>query len=231
MAAAAISQCKMNHSYSICDSNFIHPLSVIDLKEINIILDQDSDTLTYEVRDEENTYAKGRYQVSDHREQNPPLSIHTIKVRCTDSIDKNTLYENFKNIGIVYGPYFQGLEKIWMNNKEALGKYDLSWINEQAPSEYTLHPGIVDSALQTVAGLYANSAKRQMQPVIPFAVKNVNLFKQLEKKGYTYADVCGENRFNVLILDEAGHVCLKIKDIIFREVKKAYGQNDIPEKS
>ena len=81
------------------------------------------------------------------------VNISDIQNRCPHHIDKQTVYENYKNMGIVYGNYFQGITELWAGEGEALSKIDLPEPFIHELSTHTLHPTIADSALQTIAGI------------------------------------------------------------------------------
>jgi acyl transferase domain-containing protein/SAM-dependent methyltransferase/acyl carrier protein len=149
------------------------------------------------------------------------VSLDEIKQRSTLHLDKEELYNRVLEMGISYGPYFQGVHQVWANTREALSCFCVppACEGELARGTYTLHPSVMDSALQTIVGIFVASNPVQVPAVIPFSVSDVVYYRPFPARGYAYAVVTGENRFQVTILEENGTPCLKFQDAAFRQLK------------
>jgi len=150
------------------------------------------------------------------------LSIEDIKTRCNKKIDQQTLYKGHQQCGIHYGPFFQGLQYILLNNQEALGYIQLPQAFHKNFSKYYLHPSLMDSAFQTLAGIvnqFSESEKVKLK--IPFAIQELEVFKPITPLCYAYVKAGMEkDSYNIAILDKTGKICIKIHGLQLREYKK-----------
>jgi acyl transferase domain-containing protein len=153
------------------------------------------------------------------------VDIEAIRSRCTKELRKEEIYEGFLRQGISYGKYFQGLEELWGNGEEALGRIQISNGSEGELDKYILHPTIMDSALQGIAGVIQNGGGGDRRVFLPYSVEEVEILGKLTASSYSYVKLIemdsekGVGRFNIAILDEDGHVLVKIKDFCVREMK------------
>jgi polyketide synthase PksM len=169
------------------------------------------------------------------------LDLDAIRKRCSNQISGDELYSGFSEQGIVYGPMFQRLACVFYNEEEALG--EIRSRENETYGSYILHPGTVDAAFQTLAGLsYTGGAPDVLY--LPFGAEEVEIFSATPDTAFAYVQKAGYLRYNVAILDEAGRVCVAIKDLSIREMRnpvhemlykpdwkvvselKAFGQSD-----
>ena len=226
MALAAVSQIKDDFCPSICRAFWLSPLTVPDdSREVRIVVNDDNGKLHYEIQTGTHaqtiTHSKGEFRLNaapsagtDQR-----ISVEETKARCSHHIDRETLYASFKDAGIAYGSYFQGLNEVWGSDEEALGHVSLPPEHEHQLTQYALHPSLIDAALQTAAGLSGMRGPTGTRPRLPFAVERVEILHPLKARGYAYVRADGRYRFNVAILDETGVVCVKLHNVAVRELK------------
>jgi acyl transferase domain-containing protein/acyl-CoA synthetase (AMP-forming)/AMP-acid ligase II/ubiquinone/menaquinone biosynthesis C-methylase UbiE/acyl carrier protein len=195
------------------------PLAVLDAqKEVQILIQEQSGQLTYQIKSREGTrfitHATGEiHPVSRLPEQR--VDIEEIKARCTHYIEPESLYKRFQDRGIHYGAYFQGVSELWGNASEGLGRLELPEVFEQELQHYTLHPTLMDGALQTIAGIGTGLSSDNV-PQLPFAVEEVEMLQPLSAHMYAYVKANGPQRFHVAMLDETGLVCLKYHEVSLR---------------
>ncbi|MEW6381939.1 MAG: SDR family NAD(P)-dependent oxidoreductase, partial [bacterium] len=224
MACAAVSAIKQNHGFNLAQVVWLQPLTLKDTsKEVHLTLIDGNGQLNYEVQSSSNghpvTHAKGTISLADSPAGRIEQRIRTeeIQAKCTQRIDKETLYATFRQTGLDYGSYFQGLDQIWINADEALGHFSLPLLYEHELRQYTLHPVLMDSALQTIAGLLTCLDEWDGQLLLPFAAERVEITHPLQASGYAYVKALGNYRFHVAILDESGLVCIKLHEVTLRE--------------
>jgi NAD(P)-dependent dehydrogenase (short-subunit alcohol dehydrogenase family)/acyl carrier protein len=68
--------------------------------------------------------------------------------------DITSRYQQSREQGIDYGPAFQGVEKLFHGDGEALGHIRLP--EDLTASEYTLHPALLDACLQVGGSIFPN---------------------------------------------------------------------------
>ncbi|HSH64843.1 MAG TPA: type I polyketide synthase [Bacteroidia bacterium] len=161
-----------------------------------------------EMSDNENTLvASGTCSATDPVR---PLAmdIYALKRRFTKSKTRLKCYEFFHSLGLNYGPSFQGIETLYVNEEEALAK-----IHIQENTTYT-HEGLMDSALQACIGI--NFGKLFTELVVPVRVKQIISFGNLSGRMWSYARKSGntsDNAFDVDLLNEQGEVLMYFREM------------------
>ncbi|MCJ8269654.1 MAG: SDR family oxidoreductase, partial [Psychrosphaera sp.] len=130
-------------------------------------------------------------------------------------------------MGLTYGPSFKSIVQIRHNDSEAL-----SHLNLQGDSEgYALHPGLLDSAFQSVIALLSADVLAQGKAYVPFAASSINQHLPMSDECYVYitrsavhaskANKPGSDiqQFNLIIVDNKGVVLVEIKELMFRAIK------------
>jgi acyl transferase domain-containing protein/acyl-CoA synthetase (AMP-forming)/AMP-acid ligase II/acyl carrier protein/2-polyprenyl-3-methyl-5-hydroxy-6-metoxy-1,4-benzoquinol methylase len=216
MAYAAGSLVKKDTRFKLTRVIWRQPLAVLDdIKEVQIVIQEDKEQLTYQIQSREGIHATGEFQLAS----TPPeqrVTIEEIKARCSRTIKKETLYNRFQDNGIHYGAYFQGVSEVWGNTDEALSRLELPEAFEHELPHYTLHPTLMDGALQTIAGIGDNLNSLKGQPLLPFAIEEMEVLQPFTARMYAYVKASSPQRFQIALLDETGLVCLKCHDFSVR---------------
>ncbi|WP_203794859.1 type I polyketide synthase, partial [Actinoplanes derwentensis] len=87
-----------------------------------------------------------------------------------EEVDLGGLYESFAEAGLVYGPAFRGLRRVWRTAAEVFAEVTL----DDGAGGFGLHPALFDAALHALGThdlLPADGAAR-----LPFAFSDVRLF-------------------------------------------------------
>lgn len=105
------------------------------------------------------------------------LDLAAIQSRCEVQIEGAEHYQKMRERGLEYGPYFQGVRRIW---RDADGDEVLAWIEGHAdladrPHGNRLHPTQFDSALQTL--LTTLGAKGDTEVYIPVGIRRLVLHR------------------------------------------------------
>ena len=84
------------------------------------------------------------------------FSLDEIRARCPQRKTSAELYTSLKNAGLEYGPSFQGVERLWCGEREALGEVRLpaaaiSPTHSNGKPDGAWHPALLDSCLQVLA--------------------------------------------------------------------------------
>lgn len=74
------------------------------------------------------------------------------KFAAEGSVEK--YYGRFTRQGIAYGPDFQGLERLWRHDGEALGRLRLPGTPAEDPHGFMLHPVLLDAGFQLIMTLF-----------------------------------------------------------------------------
>ncbi len=146
-----------------------------------------------------------------------------IQARCQREIDKEEIYSLFGDCEIGYGPFFRSLERIWLNDGEALGQIHVSPGTENDSEAFGLHPTVIDAALQ-ISFVLSSSRNGSGQAMLPFSLEELEILGPSSVFGYAYLKVAGVSekpriaKYNAVILDETGRVLIKMRGLCSKEV-------------
>ena len=81
-----------------------------------------------------------------------PVDLEAIRDHLGDEIAPEDYYRAFARIGLNYGPAFQGIERLWRRDGEALGQVRLGDHLAAEAGKYGFHPALLDACFQTFFG-------------------------------------------------------------------------------
>lgn len=81
----------------------------------------------------------------------PMFDLQKVQSRMKNEISKDMCYRRFRQLGLEYGPTFQGIEQIWQSENEALAKLKLPESISNEKEDYNVHPIVVDLMFQALA--------------------------------------------------------------------------------
>ena len=230
MAHSALSQVEQHPVSHISQVYWLSPLIAGNSQQqLRISVVEKNDTLEYEIITGEDesavVHSKGAY----HRNGTTPeknqthISVDEIKQRCPRKTSREEIYTHFAELGMHYGPYYQGMAEVWSNDEEALGKFELPLEYHGEVADYTLHPALMDTAIQTAGAFIANLNDEDRQTVVPYSIDEVEILQPLPPRGYAYVMLRGTGQFHVTVLDESGIVCVKLHNVTLRKLKEGPG--------
>jgi len=246
MAHAAFTYASKENHFQLSRVLLLQPL-VMQGKEKNvkiIIKSNNQKNHEFQIQGNDKTgdksiiHARGEFSLQSGP-QMPQKNIQQYNLQETKSrfnrlIEKKQIYDWYNKVGVNYGPYFQTVQRIYISDssKEALGELNLSPSNQKELNSYTLHPALMDGALQVIIGSLISPSNQQpsdLEPHLPYAIEKVEIFKPVKKSAYAYIKPSNRSKsgigemkiFDVEILDESGLVCIKFHEITFRPLKKS----------
>jgi len=102
------------------------------------------------------------------------INIQALRAECSfGTLTREQCYAAFKFMGIDYGPGHQGIEQLFIGQGQVLAK--LSLPIDHTKDKYILHPGLMDSALQSSIGLMAPEGYGNLKPMLPFALEQIEI--------------------------------------------------------
>ncbi|WP_042206751.1 SDR family NAD(P)-dependent oxidoreductase [Paenibacillus durus] len=171
-------------------------------------------TGSYSVQQADHSAAAGNNSQSDEQW----LPLEEIKQQSEESITEQALYRAFAHSGLSYGPHYQTVEHIWCSASSVLGRISLKSANDELEQE-TLHPAVLDGALQTIAGFAFAGQHEQRTMAMPFSIERMDMITSVGKSGYAYVQKAAEHKYHIAITDDAGRVCIKLYGVTVREPK------------
>ncbi|HEU4768663.1 MAG TPA: SDR family NAD(P)-dependent oxidoreductase, partial [Pyrinomonadaceae bacterium] len=206
----------------------LRPLVVTDETRVQIVVVEENDVLRFEIGSEEGEpYVRGEYRRTTELNTDLPgkQTIEEIKSRCKEEVATHELYEQFKAVGIEYGPYYQRIEQIWGGDEEAIALLTLPREYEAELGDYSIHPTMLDAALQVIAAITINRRERD-NLVLPFAIERVDVLRPLSTRVYAHVKLIEQDRYHVTVLNEQGLVCVRLHELALKQAKPKV---DLPE--
>ena len=162
-----------------------------------------------------------RYAESGWEEQNS-ASIEQIKSRCPDrSMTHDEFYSFIESCGYQVGSHFRCVKEIYRGNNESLCLIQpVGKVQDTA-----VHPGIIDSILQTVLPSLDNTAKALLEGefvLIPLQFGQVYT-GSLAEEMYSHTTVQILDRIvkaQIRVMDKTGKLLFEIKDFLLKQTDK-----------
>jgi len=159
-------------------------------------------------------------------EEIPTLDIEFLKAECDlKKFGSDECYEAFAKVGLEYGAGYRGIEKIYVGEDQALAKLTLPSSVSDTADRFTLHPGMLDSALQAsgliIEGLPMIESGKP-EPLLPFALQRIEVFRECTFSMWAFLRFIkydGENRseggkvkkLDIDLCDEQGNICVRMQ--------------------
>ncbi|MBT5307418.1 MAG: SDR family NAD(P)-dependent oxidoreductase, partial [Candidatus Scalindua sp.] len=165
------------------------------------------------------------------------LDLTELQTRLTNgrpgqnSLNPDQCYSSFKAMGIDYGEGYRCIQQLFVGSQQVLAKLSLpsSLLKTQSGNgvpysglaPYTLHPSIMDSALQAAIGLAIGSGTTlPSKPAIPFALEaleiigpcTANMWAWVRKESNSsHNKENSVEKLDVDLCDDSGKICVKMR--------------------
>ncbi|MCP4135876.1 MAG: SDR family NAD(P)-dependent oxidoreductase [bacterium] len=156
------------------------------------------------------------------------IDMAAVQSRCFSVLDKTRCYDIFNSLGLGYGPSFRGIRELRHNEKEVFASLELTGEMREETGGLVLHPGLLDSALQSILGLLYTGDAASQGLFLPVAIDELTIYKAIPAACYAYASFAEETRpgqavtrFNLSLLDETGTVIVSIKKFAVQGLNSA----------
>ncbi|EHR62329.1 methyltransferase family protein [Saccharomonospora cyanea NA-134] len=157
------------------------------------------------------THSTGRWERIDGEPAGmSPIDVEAVRRRCPTEVDEAAIYATFERIDIRYGPLFRGLRTAWVGDGELLARVTTD--AESAP-DATLHPTVLDAALQAITVLEGCEPGRTR---LPFSVEAVELRGSVPLRGYVHVRALPGGGHDVVVLDEGGAPRVVLREVTVR---------------
>ena len=154
----------------------------------------------------------------------PKLKPWTPEIEPPAHFERTRFYRELRQEGHEFGPAFQGVETIWRERGQVLGRIGLPQAAGSG-SEYLLHPSVLDSCFQVIRGFRDFDGKEEHSHTLalPIAIKRLRFFRKPGPAVYSRAVAVeeddGENIVaDISIIDEAGRLVALIEGFTCRQV-------------
>ncbi|PKM96398.1 MAG: hypothetical protein CVU84_01405 [Firmicutes bacterium HGW-Firmicutes-1] len=208
------------------------PIVVKDQPElVNIYLYPQGDLVEYEVTSiaEDNSrrlHARGdlEFEAWDYRRENSDMvNIEEVKNGC-GYVSGDDCYKFFEEKGFAYGDGFRTIIDVFSGETEALVHLKLpnKLINDF--NQFTLHPSIIDGALQAVIGITKKTTDDEEALYVPFSIEEIELINTMKDECYVHVVLVegyaksGIKKYDISITDMSGAKLVKINNLMLRSL-------------
>lgn len=204
-----------------------HPIEVTESTNITMELDVEN----HVIRIMDSTpkgavvYSESDIEARAQKTEKEWMSIDKIRQRMQREISGEQVYKAYDEIGLHYGKYYRGIETVWFNDKEALGKLAIPEQFRDEAEKFEVHPGIADSGLQTAVSILIGHGILKKHTIVPFTVGEVIVVKKATPVCYAYARLVSEKEYHVAVLDEQGELCIKFMHVNVRDLAPSYDKH------
>ncbi|MFB9905678.1 SDR family NAD(P)-dependent oxidoreductase [Allokutzneria oryzae] len=143
-------------------------------------------------------FASGR--VSDQRASTPVIIPRD---RCPTEVSGADHYREHAERGIDYGPAFQGVERMWVGDGEAVGL-----VVDPNPGRggHVFHPALLDACFQVLGGLIGGAA------LVPVGIDRITVHSGPSERMWVHARATGD----LVVLDDHDRVLVEIEGLRVR---------------
>ncbi|MEJ8307087.1 SDR family NAD(P)-dependent oxidoreductase [Saccharibacillus sacchari] len=209
-------------SHMVWENSLESPNEVVDVE--TIIYPQE-DSWDFQIRSKPHgpthnsqVYASGKIKHQKTSNQNVKYDGEEIKKRCPDIFLGQDIYPYFEEIGISYGVDMRPITHLYIGESEVLARLEL---NNLDTGSYTLHPSILDGALQAVAGVIGIKNKKKGRHLLPYGVDEIEIYGATPTVCFafvkTHSDTKQLLKCDIVIFDNEGNNLLTMHNVSFRD--------------
>jgi acyl transferase domain-containing protein/NADPH:quinone reductase-like Zn-dependent oxidoreductase/ubiquinone/menaquinone biosynthesis C-methylase UbiE/acyl carrier protein len=151
--------------------------------------------------------------------------IAEIRRRCPEAFDHRECIRRFAECGYHYGPTFQGIARLWRNEREVLAEIHSPSCLREHLSDYRLHPAILDACFQTLLAAlptWTNWEALKGETFVPVKIERVRFHATPPVRAFAHTRVAtrtsAELRVDIQILDESGSCVVEVEGLVVRPI-------------
>ncbi|WP_437626673.1 type I polyketide synthase [Sorangium sp. So ce1151] len=152
-----------------------------------------------------------------------PEPLREVRARCRTALSGGEYYGALSERGLVYGPSFQRIARLWVGEKEALGEMQLADERTSGARRYIVPPDFLDGCFQV---LMAASGSSTAGPMVPVGVKSVRVRGPLEGNVWSHVwlreidEAKGSFTGDVFLVDESGGVLVDVQGLRVQRLER-----------
>jgi phthiocerol/phenolphthiocerol synthesis type-I polyketide synthase D len=115
-------------------------------------------------------------------------SLQAIQLRCSEEVAVAPFYRALDERGIQLGASFQGIERLWRCDGEALGYVQLAEPMLHEAADYQIHPALLDSCFQVLIAALPHIAWQGEEVLyLPTGLRGFTLYKRPGQQVWSHA--------------------------------------------
>ena len=146
----------------------------------------------------------------------PPVGVTEVEIGGT--------YARLAELGLEYGPAFQGLQRVWRRGDELFAELTLPTATDKQSGRFGVHPVLLDSVFHAMLAAQAGAlgdAAGAVGPqgvAIPFSLSGIELRARDASSLRLHALVSGDGAMSFTATDEDGRPVVSVEAITTREI-------------
>ena len=163
------------------------------------------------------------YVTNESTREQEKVDIKQLKKTCQESImTREECYKEYERVGILYGESHKGILGLYKGNGKALAELQLADQDEG----YCLHPGMLDSAIQSAIGVL-NDGSGTCELMLPYGIGQCTIYQGTSK--HMWAAVIpseeqkteeGIKKVHIHLYTDQGILAVRIQNMSFRTAQK-----------
>jgi acyl transferase domain-containing protein/acyl carrier protein len=174
------------------------------------------------------------------REDGAPavLDLTALRAQCNrPSLGAAQCYQAFTAMGLEYGAAHRAVQEVHVADHLVLARLELPASLADTADQFTLHPSLMDGALQASAGLLAGQGGAN-RPTLPFAIDEVQVLSACTLRMWSLvrrSPDCNPTdrvqKLDIDLCDEQGRLCVRLRGFSTRvlEAGVAVAEAAVPE--
>ncbi len=106
--------------------------------------------------------------------------LDQIRQRCRTEVAGSDLYKTYRIRGLDFGPHFQGVQRLYLGDNEALGEVHLPTSVREDLTTFHWHPAALDVCLHVVGGLETDFPRTKQNLLLPVELAELRCFGRPE---------------------------------------------------
>jgi polyketide synthase PksN len=210
---------------------WLYPLTIeAQPVEVHIALSlEEQSEITYEIyrevqqaKNKRVVYCQGSATLQVMKER-PVLDLVALTGQCNLSIySSEHCYKHFRAAGLEYGDGYRAIQALHVGHDQMLARLSLPETVADTLNQFTLHPILMDAALQAMMGFRINDLTSS-PPSLPFALQELNIYGTCSPTMWAWVRYSDESqpgervqKFDIDLCHDQGQVSVKMRGISCR---------------
>ena len=143
-----------------------------------------------------------------------PIDVSAANAGISDAEDSESFYARFDGLDLDYGPRFRNIETAWVGTTSVLGRFRDAEDASDELADYLLHPALLDTAFQLVAGLPEKGT------YLPVGFDGIEVFAPGQAIAYAQVTLTGRThtrvKADILVADQSGALIAAVDGLTLR---------------
>ncbi len=148
----------------------------------------------------------------------PPAPLAQWPPQGAEQIELAGFYEGLADLGLAYGPAFQGLGAAYRKGKQIYAEVSLAPKQREEAASFAIHPALLDAALHAGAMLLGSEQEGSLR--LPFAWSGVSIAAQGADELRVRLSAAGEGAIALELYDQAGIAVATVESLLTRPLSK-----------